>query len=220
MGPTFDDITVNGLNQVIQPFQELMERDDALQMIYQSYAMRFNKSKEEAKEILEKKYPLHHKMAKLPTCAVLLFNSEGVAPGVLIPKEFTNGITEIISLPGVPQELQAIFIQHVLPRIRNLTKDLHFYQCGFSFINLGESRFTELIYSIKDEYPGIWIKTHPRSKMIDGKRRYEVEVHLTSFSQDNSIPSNMNQLYYILKEHVLDSGGVILKENPISKNNI
>ncbi len=213
LGPTFDDITLDGINQVIYPFQELVEHEDALEMIYKSYAMRFNKSKKDAKEILEKKYPLHHKMAKLPTCAVPLFNSEGVAPGVLIPKKFTNGFTEIIALPGVPQELKAIFLEHVLPRIQFLTKDLHFFQSGFTFINLGESRFTELIYAIKDEYPEIWIKTHPRAKIINGKRQYEVEVHLTSFSRDISIPSKMNRLYHILKEYVIAVNGIIIDEH-------
>ncbi|MHA1776087.1 MAG: hypothetical protein DRO88_08705 [Promethearchaeia archaeon] len=215
LGPTFDDMTLEGINQILKPFQEMKENADALEMIYQSYSKRFKKSTKEVKSFLEKRYPLHHKMAILPQCAIPLNNSEGMAPGVLIPKEFTNGVTEIIALPGVPLELEAIFVQHIVSRVQKLTRDIKYYQCGFIFANLGESRFTELIYSIKDKYPEIWIKTHPRSKLMNGKRIYEVEVHLTAFTKNKSIPNKINELYNILKEHVQNSRGKILKENPL-----
>ncbi|TFH30062.1 MAG: hypothetical protein E4G98_02765, partial [Promethearchaeota archaeon] len=153
-------------------------------------------------DYLEKSYPLYRKMARLSACAIPLFNSEGAAPGVLIPPEFTNGVTEIIALPGIPSEYQAIFLEHVISRISQLGLSGVFHQAGFIFLNLGESRFTELVYELKDDYPDIWIKTHPRMRMIAGKRQYEVELHLTSFIDSSSILPQMHELYLKLCDHV------------------
>ncbi|MHA1610977.1 MAG: competence/damage-inducible protein A [Promethearchaeota archaeon] len=215
LGPTFDDMTLKGITGALSPPQKIVEHPQAVDMIYNSYARRFEKSEAEVKGYLEKRYPLYRKMAQLPACAIPLFNSEGAAPGVLIPSEFTNGETEIIALPGIPREYQAIFLEHVIPRVSDLGLSGVFHQAGFIFLNLGESRFTELVYSLKDDYPEIWIKTHPRMRIIDGKRQYEVELHLTSFVDSPSILPQMHELYTKLHEHVVKSGGQILVETPV-----
>lgn len=213
LGPTFDDMTLEGIAQALQPPQELCENSQAIEFIYESYARRFHKPISDVQEFLETRYPLYRKMAKLPKSATPLSNAEGAAPGVLIPKEFTNGVTSIVALPGVPVEFQAIFNDHVIPLMQPYTSTGAFHQAGFIFLNLGESRFTELIYEIKDDYPDIWIKTHPRLRIVAGHRRYEVELHLTSFSTAPNITDQMHELYEKLKIYVFQSGGQILEES-------
>ena len=44
LGPTFDDMTLAGITGALSPPQELVEHPKALEMIYRSYARRFEKS--------------------------------------------------------------------------------------------------------------------------------------------------------------------------------
>ncbi len=125
-------------------------------------------------------------MGILPQGSVPLSNSERDAPGVYIAADPPNAESIIVCLPGVPAELIAIFQDHILPEIAQQMENQHFYESGFIFQDLGESKFTEVVYQIKDEYPQIWIKTHPRSR-----EKLEVELHLTSFSQEIEIPEQM-----------------------------
>ena len=55
--------------------------------------------------------PFREKMARLPAGAEPLDNPVGTAPGVLL----RAGVTAIISLPGVPPELEAIVSQTLAP---------------------------------------------------------------------------------------------------------
>ena len=61
-----------------------------------------------------------------------------------------------------------------------------------------------------DEYPEIWIKTHPQ-----GKETKRVELHLTSFSQNPDVPRQLKNLYSQLLDHVKLHGGKILSKNPL-----
>jgi molybdenum cofactor synthesis domain-containing protein len=204
LGPTFDDMTLEGVAKGLHPPQPLEANQAALDMVIKKYLERFsNKSFD---EIIT---PARKKMANLPKGGIPLSNREGTAPGVVIPPNLTNDFTKIICLPGVPIELKAIFQDHVLPEIKSMVKDEHFYQGGFRFYDIGESKFTEKIYEIKDRYPAIWIKTHPKTK-----ERMEVELHLTAYSKDPNVLKQMIEVYQLLKNHVLQSKGVIIDETP------
>ena len=115
-------------------------------------------------------------------------------------------------MPGIPTELKSIFLKHILPEIIEQQKGTHFYQCGFVFEYIGESKFTEVIKNLVDEhkFPDIWIKTHPKKK-----KNKTVELHLTSFSENNSVREKMNKLYKLLKDQVFKQNGKIIKENPL-----
>jgi molybdenum cofactor synthesis domain-containing protein len=202
LGPTFDDMTLEGIARGLTPPRHCLEDPKAIQMIQDAYSTRFGKPMELT--------PNRRKMGTIPEGSFPLFNRVGTAPGVLIPPELTNGITNIVCLPGVPSELIAIFSDHILPIFQQKMKNGHFYQAGFTFQDLGESKFTELIYQIKDEYPDIWIKTHPKSK-----EKSEVELHLTSFSSKPEIPNQIKALYLRLQRHVVQSNGVVVEEHPL-----
>ena len=206
LGPTFDDMTLEGVSRGLCPPRTLIENQTALEMVRQSYERRFKNIPGRDPNLT----PARRKMAQIPTDAVPLSNREGAAPGVLIEIHETDVTTKLICLPGVPGELKAIFEDHVLPEVKKAIKQDHFYQCGFIFQDLGESKFTELIYQIKDQYPKIWIKTHPRKR-----DKFEVELHLTSFASEAEIIPQMQELYQKLKTHVLQSKGIITEESPL-----
>ncbi len=215
LGPTFDDMTLEGVCQAMTPPQSLIENSQALEFIWERYRTRFPEQQAQLEKFLEQKFPSYRKMAKLPAHSTPLHNREGSAPGVYIASEFTNRVTKIICLPGVPAELRCIFLDHILPELVRQVPDAVFHQCGFIFKNLGESRFTSFITQIKDEYPEIWIKTHPRRIESLGGIQYEVELHLTSFSCEKTISIQMNDLYQRLKGHILGTNGIILEEHPL-----
>ena len=202
LGPTFDDMTLEGVAAALNPPQPCEENPTAIELIRQAYLTRYAKPMELT--------PYRRKMGTIPRGSIPLHNREGAAPGVLIPPSLTNNVTTIVCLPGVPKELMAIFTDHVMSRFSQLASEGHYSEAGFTFQDLGESKFTELIYQIKDQYPQIWIKTHPKAK-----ERSEVELHLTSFSADPQVTSQMRELYQRLRNHVIQSQGIIIAERPI-----
>ncbi|MEQ9323256.1 MAG: competence/damage-inducible protein A, partial [Polyangiaceae bacterium] len=60
----------------------------------------------------------HEKQARVPRGAELLHNSIGTAPGFVVDLAVGEGHTQVYFLPGVPNEMRAMFEQHVEPRIR------------------------------------------------------------------------------------------------------
>jgi molybdenum cofactor synthesis domain-containing protein len=207
LGPTFDDMTLDGIARGLPNSNQLVENQIALAMVKERYQKIY--PDKDFKDLIT---PARLKMAILPKGSFPLSNRAGSAPGVIIPATETCEKTIIYCLPGVPRELKVIFEDHILPELLEKMKDKHFNQCGFIFRFIGESKFTELIYEIKDQYPRIWIKTHPKMK-----EKMEVELHLTSFSQDDDIPEKMDELYNRLYEHVIKKGGEVVSQNPLDK---
>ncbi|MHA1744936.1 MAG: competence/damage-inducible protein A [Promethearchaeota archaeon] len=210
LGPTFDDMTLLGIANGLSPAQPLEENGEALYLVKRYLNTRYpTRSFEEAVQ----RYPYLMKMVQLPAGSHPLSNSKGTAPGVYIPADFTNHQTIIIAMPGIPEELQAIFTDHVLPEIQKKMVGAHFYECGFRFSNLGESRFTEKIYEIKDKFPDLWIKTHPRRGPTS--KQWEIELHITSFDENPLVIDHMREVYSCLRQHVIDTKGIILSESPL-----
>ncbi len=206
LGPTFDDMTVEGITLALTDSLVLEENSEAIEMMKRKYQERYP---DFSFATLLQKRPYLLKMAKMPKDALPLSNSEGTAPGVLFPPLLTNGKTTIIAMPGIPKELHAIFTAHVLPDLIHASSNLHFYQGGFVFQNIGESKFTQIVYTLKDRYPDLWIKTHPR-KSVAGQ--WELELHITSFQEEGDILDQMKAVYSLLKDHVLKTNGIISQE--------
>ena len=220
LGPTYDDMTLEGISLGLNPPCSLEYNDEAFRMIQSIFKQRYPKRFEKITNIeqyLVKNYPNVKKMAIIPKGSNPLINREGAAPGVYIDSKFTNGRSKIICMPGVPAELRAIFSDNIVPELR---KDYfagkgEFHECSFIFHNLSESKLGQKIVEIKDKFPEIWIKTHPHKRMIDNQLNYAVELHLTSFSNQKNIIQEMNHLYNILHDSVKEMGGSFIIEEKI-----
>ena len=103
LGPTHDDMTLKGIAIALDT--RLMLNPEALAMVKARY------SKLEASTGLTRS---RRKMATLPEGAEPLPNIVGTAPGVTIKV----GTIRLISLPGVPSEMKAIFTGSVIPMLR------------------------------------------------------------------------------------------------------
>lgn len=207
LGPTFDDMTILGISKGLSPALNLIENPQSVLLMKERYETRYP-THSFSKLIQERPYLL--KMAMIPMGCISLSNSEGTAPGVRFPPSLTNGHTTIIAMPGIPKELYAIFSEHLLPELRQISSDQHFYQGGFVFQNIGESKFTQKVYELKDRFPSLWIKTHPR-KSATG--HWELELHITATSCDVGVFDQLKSVYAILKQHAIETNGIIISEN-------
>ncbi len=191
MGPTFDDMTNNGI--AIGLGKELILNNQAYRSIEESY----NKLNKIGRLKLKGMTKAREKMAFLPQGSIPLTNNIGTAPGVLIKEKNTN----IFILPGVPTEMKAMFKNSILPLLKENKRI--FIQKGFIFTEIGESQIAPLINELKDNYPNLWIKTHPKSGPS-----IEIELSITCFDNPNC-HEKVDVVLNKLKHIILDLGGQI-----------
>jgi nicotinamide-nucleotide amidase len=167
LGPTYDDMTLEGLSLSIN--QPLRINKTALSWITQKYQELYEKKRLGDPTIT----PAREKMANLPSDSIPLPNPVGSAPGVLLKK----GITNIICLPGVPGELKAIFDESVKSEIEKEVGKRYFAESNFFVKGIGESSMAPAIEEVmKKSSPYVYIKSHPKQDESDSI----VEFHLTT----------------------------------------
>ena len=136
LGPTEDDMTKTALADYF---------DDELVFHPQSF--------ERIKERLEQfgKTPLeaHRRQAYLPVGARLFSNRFGTAPGM----GFSKDQKRLYSLPGVPYEMKAIFMDHLADDIRSMSGNGWIAHQTISTVGEGEARLAEKIRDITDAFP-------------------------------------------------------------------
>src|SRR6056297_1779813 len=85
LGPTYDDMTLEGIAKGFRPQVKLIQNQDAYNMVLERYQKIYPGVQ------IDKLMKLSRvKMTILPEGAIPLKNSEGSAPGVLFPPKLTN----------------------------------------------------------------------------------------------------------------------------------
>ena len=111
------------------------------------------------------------KQAMMPADAIVLENTNGTAPGVIIETEHAR----VILLPGPPNELIPLFEESVEPYLRALTPQVICSQtvkiCG-----LGESRVETMVRDLIDNQTNPTIATYAKTG--------EVHVRVTAAAED------------------------------------
>jgi nicotinamide-nucleotide amidase len=168
LGPTFDDMTLEGI--AIGLNRELELNQHAFNSIKKAYD---NASRKGILK-LEGMTKERKKMAYLPQGSTPLPNTVGTAPGVKLDEKDTS----IFILPGVPAEMKSMFRNVITPFLKE--KKGKFIEKGFIFTGIGESQIAPYITKLEQEYPKLWIKTHPRIGLS-----VEVELSITCFNVQN-----------------------------------
>ena len=167
LGPTYDDITLEGLSGAVD--KPLVINETALAWVTEKYEELQKRGRITNTEMT----PSRVKMAQLPLASKPLYNPVGTAPGVLLEQ----GKTKIICLPGVPQELEAIFEGSVKTEIVQEIGEYVFLESSFLVKGIGESALAPLIDEVRARYfPYIYVKSHPRRDQPG----VHVEFHLTT----------------------------------------
>ena len=170
IGPTFDDMTIKA---IAKAFHLRLKLDTtALRMIREHYTRRFPHRK------ISLTRP-RLKMALLPSGGTPLPNPVGTAPGVRL---FVRR-TQIFCLPGVPKEAKEIFRESVSEAIRSKAGGMVFAERWVRVQGIMESSLAPIVDSVMSQWPGIYIKSHPRG--VEGRGRPHIELHF-SISASNS----------------------------------
>jgi molybdenum cofactor synthesis domain-containing protein len=196
LGPTFDDKTLEGVAKASG--RKLMINNEALKMIKNKYQSYVKESRMEEFELTSPRV----KMAKLPEEAEPLSNPVGTAPAVEIK---CDGKT-IISLPGVPSEMKAIFEQSVQPTLSKVAGDLTFFETNINVTNVIESELAPVIDRVMHDNPYVYIKSHPKG----AERVPRIEFHLSTTAKDSKAARNrVSRALSQLSEMIRSKGGKI-----------
>ncbi|MHA1731391.1 MAG: competence/damage-inducible protein A [Promethearchaeota archaeon] len=185
LGPTFDDMTLKGVAMGVAEFLggevPLELNEVALEMVRQRYA----RSKHETIARMRDLNPARMKMAYLPRGGKPVRNPVGSAPGV----ELKVGDTTIYCLPGVPRELESMFVEEILPRVKKMAQPVAFFEGSFLCRGVGESNMAARVTAVQERHPEVYVKSHPRL-VAD----LPVELHVTSFESQEAVDAVIGEL--------------------------
>ncbi|MGC8997922.1 MAG: nicotinamide mononucleotide deamidase-related protein [Candidatus Bathyarchaeia archaeon] len=200
LGPTFDDKTLEGIAKAINRNLELNEK--ALEMVRKKYEEYAKAGKIGAVEMTHYRV----KMAKLPQGAEPLPNPVGTAPGVRL----RIGNTDLIALPGVPSEMEAIFDEYIANLLRKEAGDVTFFETSIYADNIMESSLAPLIDITMHDNPYVYIKSHPRG----AEKKPHIEIHLSTTAKDSKTAKDrLGKAIIQLSELIKEKGGKVkLKE--------
>src|SRR6266702_7492655 len=181
LGPTHDDMTLKGIALALN--KRLTLNREAFAMVKARY------SKLEASTGLTR---FRRKMATLPEGAEPLPNPIGTAPGVMIKV----GTTRLVSLPGVPSEMKAIFTGSVIPMLEDSNGEAP-KEVSIGLVGIIESALAPALDRTRKAFPGLYFKSHPRGR--EGGIRSLIQLHV--YSVDPSSRAKLDKaIAYLLRE--------------------
>lgn len=136
LGPTSDDITKKTLCDF---FGGTLVRNQAVEQFIRSLFEKRNIP------ILDKNLD----QALLPSNCTVLKNTRGTASGMWFEKDQSI----VVSLPGVPFEMEGIFTEELLPRLQKRFTDFHILHEHLICIGKGESVIAQEIEDIEAQLP-------------------------------------------------------------------
>ena len=151
LGPTFDDKTLAGIAEATG--HPLSLHPEALEIITRRYGEFHRQGFVESPEIT----PSREKMAHVPEGSVPLDNPVGAAPAVVL--KVPGGV--VFALPGVPREMQAIFEQEVLPRLKEILGAAAYVEETVDAGIGDESVLGEIVEQVMKRVPGVYLKSKP-----------------------------------------------------------
>jgi nicotinamide-nucleotide amidase len=175
LGPTFDDMTLQGIAKALN--RKLTVNPKALEMVKQK-SIEYLKKRGLPTEI--EMTPPRVKMATLPADTEPVVNPIGTAPGV----RFSSHGATVFVLPGVPAEMEAIFIESIAPLLREAVGDGEFCERSLFVDNMFESKLAPLIDQVMADNVGVYVKSHP----IRSENKPHLELHLTANLKRNQNP--------------------------------
>lgn len=137
LGPTSDDITKQTLREYFGG--DMVLHHPTLNHIERLFAIR-------GLSVTE----TNRKQALVPSTCVVLHNNEGTAPGMWFERQGSI----VVSLPGVPFEMESIMRHEVLPRLKALNSDSIVVHRTIQTFGLPESFLADKLSAWEAELPG------------------------------------------------------------------
>lgn len=165
LGPTFDDKTLQGVSYALNICLKLDET-----------AVAWIKKK------VGELNPARLKMAHLPDGATPLQNRAGTAPGV----HLRTGDTNVFILPGVPDEMKAIFRDSVDPFLHRNFMLQPLFEASLLIYGIPESILASYLDECMLMFPEVYVKSHPLG-VEEGKSK--LNLHMTSYHDKGRVES-------------------------------
>jgi nicotinamide-nucleotide amidase len=160
LGPTSDDVTASAIASALGV--NLICDQTSLDEIRRRLALA-------GRELS----PSNAKQADLPAGAEVLANPVGTAPGFAVE---ANGARAFF-LPGVPKEMERLYRDRVVPRIRELSPTDAF-QIRLKVFGLPESQVGDRLASVETANPGVDIGYRVHFPEVEVKVLARAETHL------------------------------------------
>ncbi len=199
LGPTYDDITLEGL--ALATRRELYVNKVALRQLEQ----RYNSMKKKGLIADSTISPSRMKMAKIPIGAKPLENPLGSAPGVLLSYETST----IICLPGVPDEMKAIMLRHVVPTLKRKFPKFYRLEATLQISGITESILAPLLDIVLGKVKNVYLKSHPMG-FEDGISKIDIEIISSSLIR-NSAKKSIDLASLALRRGIKEKGGQIIR---------
>jgi len=191
LGPTYDDRTLEAV--ALATDKTLVINNDAFRMVKEKYDKAGLPMTED-----------RIKMAKLPEGAIPIPNPVGTAPGSWL--EYNE--TVIISLPGVPRELEAMWESWVEPRLRIIAPNKIVLEHSFKISKVPESSAAPILKNVMKKYRGVYVKTHPKGHEVRGPL---LEVYVMAFGNDEKVVNDvLERVVNELRQRFRELGGEII----------
>ena len=151
LGPTADDLTLQAVAQATG--RALALHPDALAQVTRKYQEMADQGAVKDATMT----PAREKMAWLPAGSAPLSNPTGAAPGVYLELQ---GAAVVVSLPGVPTEMHAIFDGALRPKLRDRFGVSVFVE-KIALVGSGdESVLAPILHTVVQRHPDLYIKSH------------------------------------------------------------
>ena len=210
LGPTYDDKTLEGVAMALGT--DLVLDDDAIEMLKRSYT-RYSSS--------PKLNEVRLKMARIPRGSIPIQNPVGSAPSILIDTtKFDNNInstdqgthTKIICLPGVPNELEAILLDNILPQMKMMIGDFHIIETNHEIVGISEAMIVPLLLKLVQSFSddSIYLKTHPRGFTKDNRPKLRIQI-VAKGKDKSAVQLTYNYIYDTLIKEIDILNGEVLR---------
>src|SRR6218665_1794377 len=177
LGPTADDITKPLLCKYFNG--KLVVNEEALANVRHLFEKVFKK------ELT----PRNIKQAEVPDSCTVLQNSQGTAPGMLFEKDKKI----IVSMPGVPHEMQAMMQKSVIPYLKQHFRSTEIHHRTLLTAGIGESSLADLIEDFENSLPAsIKLAYLPNYGMV--------RLRLSASSNNSAIEKELDDFFVTLQE--------------------
>ncbi|MFA6949787.1 MAG: competence/damage-inducible protein A [Lentimicrobiaceae bacterium] len=182
LGPTKDDITKAALCDFFHTHLVFNQAS------YDNVERLFNLRNYRMTEI-------NRKQAEIPACSEALHNEQGTAPGMLFRK---NGKI-YVSIPGVPFEMRTLMINHIIPILKPLSKEVILHKTILTQ-GVGESVLAETIEDWETALPPfIKLAYLPQPGMV----RLRLSARGTSQETiQKELDQQVQKLYSLIPDHI------------------
>ena len=152
LGPTADDMTLAGIARSLDVPLEL--HPEAERLVRESYARFAAAGLVPFAELNEPR----RKMARLPQGAAPVVNPVGGAPGVVLRR----GGTTFVSLPGVPEELEAIVEESLGGVFAGIFHVAHYEERTLVVDLQDESAIADILGGVEQAHPEVYVKSRAK----------------------------------------------------------